>query len=151
MLQYFIKQSYTNIYKYILHVLSIKLRYKLYFSFSIPTPGFLHFYYMLGANLGPKIKNCLFAVPLPTHFYPPYRKLFWHFWKKKFAPFSSENQDFPIVQQCKKKYAKKMFSYLPTYPTKKYRVGVQQTNNFLRMTWGYFFIRRSFRDGEMNV
>ena len=37
---------------YILHVLSIKLRYKLYFSFSIPTPGFPHFYYMLGANLG---------------------------------------------------------------------------------------------------
>ena len=37
---------------YILHVLSIELRYKLYFSFSIPTPGFPHFYYMLGANLG---------------------------------------------------------------------------------------------------
>ena len=37
---------------YILHVLSIKLRYKLYFSFSVPTPGFPHFYYMLGANLG---------------------------------------------------------------------------------------------------
>ena len=35
-----------------LHVLSIKLRYKLYFPFSIPTPGFPHFYYMLGANLG---------------------------------------------------------------------------------------------------
>ena len=29
-----------------LHVLSIR------FSFSIPTPGFPHFYYMLGANLG---------------------------------------------------------------------------------------------------
>ena len=42
----------TNINKYILHVLSIKLRDKLYFSFSIPTPGFPHFYYMLGANLG---------------------------------------------------------------------------------------------------
>ena len=38
--------------KCILHVLSIKLRYKLYFSFSIPTPGFPYFYYMLGANLG---------------------------------------------------------------------------------------------------
>ena len=37
---------------YILHVLSIKLRYKLYFSFSVPTPCFPHFYYMLGANLG---------------------------------------------------------------------------------------------------
>ena len=31
--------------------MSIKLRDKLYFSFSIPTPGFPHFYYMLGANL----------------------------------------------------------------------------------------------------
>ena len=35
-----------------LHVLSIKLREKLYFSFSVPTPGFPHFYHMLGANLG---------------------------------------------------------------------------------------------------
>ena len=52
MLQYCIKQIYKNINKYNLHVLSIKLRYKLHFSFSIPTPGFPHFYYMLGANLG---------------------------------------------------------------------------------------------------
>ena len=52
MLQYCIKQILQNINKYILHVLSIKLRDKLYFSFSIPTPGFPHFYYMLGANLG---------------------------------------------------------------------------------------------------
>ena len=51
MLQYCIKQIQTNINMYILHVLSIKLRGKLYFSFSIPTPGFPHFYYMLGANL----------------------------------------------------------------------------------------------------
>ena len=28
------------------------LKDKLHFSFSIPTPGFPHFYYMLGANLG---------------------------------------------------------------------------------------------------
>ena len=28
------------------------MRDKLYFSFSIPTPGFPHFYYILGANLG---------------------------------------------------------------------------------------------------
>ena len=32
--------------------LSIQLRYKLYHSFSIPTPDFPHFNYMLGANLG---------------------------------------------------------------------------------------------------
>ena len=43
MLQYCTKQIKANINKYILHVLSIKLRYKLYFSFSIPTPGFPHF------------------------------------------------------------------------------------------------------------
>ena len=42
----------TNINKYILHVLPLKLRDKLYSSCSIPTPGFPHFYYMLGANLG---------------------------------------------------------------------------------------------------
>ena len=30
----------------------MKLRYKLYFSFSIATPGFPHFCYMLGENLG---------------------------------------------------------------------------------------------------
>ena len=52
MIPYCIQQIETNINKYILHVLSIKLRYKLYFSFSIPTSGFPHFYYMLGANLG---------------------------------------------------------------------------------------------------
>ena len=52
MLQYCIKQIYTNINMYILHVLPIKLRYKLYVSFSISTPGFPHFYYMLGASLG---------------------------------------------------------------------------------------------------
>ena len=40
-----------NINKYILHDLSIELRDNLYFSFSIPTPGFAHFYYMLDANL----------------------------------------------------------------------------------------------------
>ena len=28
------------------------MRDTLYFSFSIPTPGFPHFHYMLGANLG---------------------------------------------------------------------------------------------------
>ena len=41
-----------NLNKYILHVLSIKFRDKLYFSFSIPTPDFPRFYCMLGANLG---------------------------------------------------------------------------------------------------
>ena len=52
MLQYCIKHIQANINKYILHVLSIKLRYKLQFSFSISTPGFPRFYYMSGANLG---------------------------------------------------------------------------------------------------
>ena len=52
--------------------------------------------------------------------------------KAFFALFSSENLDFPITEQGKKKNMKKKF-FLPTYPTKKYRVGIQQTNNFLRM------------------
>ena len=47
-----ISVNFTIINKYILHVLSIELRGKLYFSFSIPTPGFPHFYYVLGAKLG---------------------------------------------------------------------------------------------------
>ena len=29
-----------------------KIEIKAIFSFSIPTPGFPHFYYMLGVNLG---------------------------------------------------------------------------------------------------
>ena len=45
-----------------LQVLSIKLRYKLYFSFSIPTPGFIHFYYMLGANLGLLLHGEVFVM-----------------------------------------------------------------------------------------
>ena len=52
MLQYCIKQIEININKYILHVLSIKLKDKLYFSFSISTPDFPNFYNMLGSNLG---------------------------------------------------------------------------------------------------
>ena len=79
------------------------------------------------------MKNCLFAVPLPTHFYPPLPKTFFGTSGKYiYIFFLSENQDFPITQQCKKKeYAKTIF-FLPTYPTKKYRVGVQQTNNFFK-------------------
>ena len=41
-----------NINKFVLHVFSIKLRDKIHFSFSIPTPDFPHFYYMLRASLG---------------------------------------------------------------------------------------------------
>ena len=52
MLQYCIKQIQTNTNTYILYVLSIKLRYTLHFSFSIPIPGFPHVYYMLGENMG---------------------------------------------------------------------------------------------------
>ena len=37
-----------------------------------------------------------------------------------------------MQQRKKKNMQKKKFSYLPTQQ-KKYRVGVQQTNNFLRM------------------
>ena len=44
---------------------------------------------------------------------------------------------FPIMEQLKKekKYEKK--SFLPTYATKKYRVGVQQTNIFFMDSLSY--------------
>ena len=52
---------------------------------------------------------------------------------------------------------KNFFSYLPTYQTKKYRVGVQKTNNFLRMSsvtyisWSSYFALslRLFSDFEL--
>ena len=40
------------LYKTNLNKHKIKLRDKLYFSFSVPTPGFPHFYYMLGGKSG---------------------------------------------------------------------------------------------------
>ena len=73
-------------------------------------------------HIRPKIKNCLFAVPLPSHFYPPYPKLFLALleYKSFLAPFSSENHDFLITQQCKKKkYANKIFFLLPYPPSQK--------------------------------
>ena len=57
MLQYCIKQISTNIKKYILHVLSIELRYKLYFSFSIPTPRFPFFLLYLRCKSGVTFKR----------------------------------------------------------------------------------------------
>ena len=78
----------------------------------------------------------LFAVSLPTHFNPlplprtPYPEPVWHFWKIKhfLALFSSENHNFSHYGAKKEKYNINLF--FPTYPTKKYRVGVQQTNTF---------------------
>ena len=49
-------------------MLSIKLRYKLYLSFSIPTPGFPHFYYMLGANLGLLLYGEVSMIPVGITF-----------------------------------------------------------------------------------
>ena len=59
-------------------------------------------------------KNCLLYPYLPT-FNLPTQNFFWHFWKIEliFAPFSSENHDFPIMQQWKKK--KIMNIFFPTY------------------------------------
>ena len=62
-----------------------------------------------------------------------------------FAPFSSENHDFPIAQQCKKKNKKRMQFFFPTYPTKKYRVGVQQTNDFFKDVLNYAVIKQVIR------
>ena len=66
-------------------------------------------------TLRPKIKQkCLFGIYIYIYIYV---YIF-------FAPFSSENHNFPITQQCKKKNMQTYFFFLPTYPTKKYRVGV---------------------------
>ena len=89
----------------------------------------------------PSIKNCVCCTPT----YPlltPLPKIFLALLENKtffFAPFSSENHDFPIIEhnEGKKKKKWKTFFPLPIYPTTKYRVGVQQTNNFLRMTFSY--------------
>ena len=60
---------------------------------------------------------CTPTYPLLT---APTRNFFWHFWKNIyfffffFAPFSSENHDFPIMQQCKKKNICKN-KFFPTY------------------------------------
>ena len=88
-------------------------------------------------SIRPKIKKnvCLLYPYLPTFTppSPPQKK------KKKnigffFFFFHQKITIFPLRSKVKikKKKKKKMF-FLPTYPTKKYRVGVQQTNNFLRM------------------
>ena len=81
-------------------------------------------------------KNCLLYPYLLT-FNPPIRNFFWHFWKIKlffFLPhFHQEITIFPLCSNEKKKKWIFFFPYLPTYSTKKYRVGVQQTNIFLRM------------------
>ena len=68
------------------------------------------------APLRPSIKKCLFAVPLPTHFFPSTQNCFWHFWKiKLFLPhFHQKNRHFPHYAALKGK--KKKFSYLPTQP-----------------------------------
>ena len=106
---------------------------------------------------------CLLYPYLPTFNPPHYPKLFlalldnnffFFFW----ALFSSENHDFPITQQCKKKktYANKIF-FIPTYPTKKYRVGVWQTNSFLGMASnGHYgkclgWTRQTFKNEECHA
>ena len=51
----------------------------------------------------------------------------WNF----FCPIFTRKSQFSHYGAMKEK--NNMFFSLPTYPTKKYRVGVHQTNNFLRM------------------
>ena len=65
-------------------------------------------------------KNCL-LYPNPPTLNPLPKPIFrtsgkWNFF---FAPFSSGNQDFPIMEQWKKKQYD--FFSLPTYQTQKYR------------------------------
>ena len=74
-------------------------------------------------------KNCLLYPYLLT-FNPLPKTFFWHFWKRKlFLPyFHQKIMIFPLWSNERKKY-----DFLPTYPTKKYRVGVQPNKQFLRM------------------
>ena len=84
---------------YILHVLSIKLRDKLYFSFSISTPGFLHFYYMLGANLGSLLYGEVFEMYLEYIL-----TIYWSFADHFFSFFYGVNDKRINVYFCNFKY-----------------------------------------------
>ena len=101
--------------------------------------------------LGRPQKNCLLHPYLPTFNSPPapppsfpYPELFfWHFWEMKhfLALFSSEITIFSHDGAMKEKQNNiNLFfpSYLPNQ--KKYRVGVQQTNTFLRMALWILFL-----------
>ena len=88
---------------------------------------------------------CTPAYPLLNH----YPKLFWHFWKMiLFCPIFIWKSRFSHYGAMKGKnnmiffffffYFFYWFIYLPTYPAKKYRVGVQQTKNCLRVVQVFF-------------
>ena len=72
------------------------------------------------ATLNPNTQNVFFFLVLLENIYVP------HFHQKiKFFHYAALKEE--------DKYAHKKNVFLPTYPTKKYRVGVQQTNIFLRI------------------
>ena len=69
---------------------------------------------------GPKIKNCLFAVSIPTHFESPYPKRFFfffflHFWKIFFFWPHFHQKIIVTIFPLRRNVRKKMhfFSYLP--------------------------------------
>ena len=77
-------------------------------------------------------KNCLlYYLPCLNH---PTQNVFGTSAQTTFWRFSSENRNYPAMKRKKKKKKKKTFSYLPTQQNI-YRVGVQQTNHYLRMAW----------------
>ena len=93
----------------------------------------------LKASIRPSIKFVLFVCCSLT--YPlltPLPKTFWALLENNFffALFLTENTIFPLrCNEWKNKTMKKkvFVSYLLTYPSKIYRIGVQQTNYILRM------------------
>ena len=67
MLQYCIKQILKNINQYILHVFYNKIERQAIFFIFNTNPGFPHFYYMLGANLGLLLYGEVSVMDLHIH------------------------------------------------------------------------------------
>ena len=87
-------------------------------------------------SLGPSIKKILFAVPLPTHFYPiPKTFLALLESKKICCPVFIRKSRFSHHAAMKEKNMQtKCFSYLPTQPKKKKKLGKSTANkHFLRV------------------
>ena len=66
---------------------------------------------------GPSIKIKLFAVPLPTHFFPPTQNFLLHFWKIQpfFNPIFIRKSQFSHYAALKEKKVTKKIYIIPTY------------------------------------
>ena len=77
-----------------------------------------------------KFVCCTYPIltPLPPNFFDTSGK------ENFLSPhFHQKITIFPLCSDERKRNNEKKEVFLPTYPTQKYRVGVQQTNNFLRI------------------